>query len=163
MGSAPSSSLLQDAQLSAERLNRECFCITLDRDALCEAVEREIGDPDFCATFIRTRPHLFSNVPVFLSESDVAGMLRVVRRRRGRGAVARLSRRGLVLGSGSRAPRPWTARRVHGLRFSSRRGRTQVDRGEYERRWRLPERVAGSSPACLLRRGRGGADAIREQ
>ena len=35
MGSAPSSSLLQDAQLSAERLNRECFCITLDRDALC--------------------------------------------------------------------------------------------------------------------------------
>ena len=79
MGLARSPSLLQDAQLSAERLNRECFCITLDRDALCEAVEREVGDPDFCATFGRTRPHLFSSVPVFLSESDVADMLRIVR------------------------------------------------------------------------------------
>ena len=50
----------------SERLNKECFCITLDRDALCQALEREVGDPDFCAT-LRTRPHLFSNAPVFLS------------------------------------------------------------------------------------------------
>jgi len=42
---------------------------------LCKAVERERGDPDFCKTFIKTRPHLFSNLPVFLTESDVAGML----------------------------------------------------------------------------------------
>ena len=107
MGWAASSSLLQDTQLSAERLNRECFCITLDRDALCQAVEREIGDPDFCATFIRTRPHLFSNVPVFLSESDVAGMLRVVRAVE---AVARLpGYRDAVLSWASEA-----ARRDHG-------------------------------------------------
>lgn len=62
----------------SERLNRECFCITLDRDALCRAVEREVGDPDFCATFIKTRPHLFSNAQVFLSEVDTAGMTRIV-------------------------------------------------------------------------------------
>jgi hypothetical protein len=66
-------------ELSAERLNRECYCITLDRDALCKALEREVGDADFCAKFIRTRPHLFSNVPVFVSEGHVAGMLRIVR------------------------------------------------------------------------------------
>ena len=66
-------------ELSAERLNRECYCITLDRDALCEALEREVGDADFCAKFIRTRPHLFSNVPVFVSEGHVAEMLRIVR------------------------------------------------------------------------------------
>jgi hypothetical protein len=42
----------------SERLNQECFCITLDRDALCHALEREVGDPDFCATFIK-RGHLF--------------------------------------------------------------------------------------------------------
>ena len=78
MVSASSSTLLRDAQLSAARLNRECFCITLDRDALCEALEREVGDPHFCATFIKTRPHLFSSVPLFLSESDVADMLRIV-------------------------------------------------------------------------------------
>ncbi len=62
----------------SERLNQECFCITLDRDALCQALEREVGDPDFCATFIKMRPHLFSNSPVFLSEADTAGMTRIV-------------------------------------------------------------------------------------
>jgi tripartite-type tricarboxylate transporter receptor subunit TctC len=30
-------------------------------------------------TFIKARPHLFSNAPVFLSESDTGGMLRIVR------------------------------------------------------------------------------------
>ena len=83
-------------------------------------------------------------------------------RGRGRRAIAGLSRRGPVLGSGSRAPRPRAAWRIHGLRFSSGRRRAQVDRGEYERGGRLPERVAGSSPARLLRGGRGRADAIRE-
>lgn len=68
-----------DARLISERLNRDCFCITLDRDALCGALEREVGDAAFCATFIRTRPHLFSNAPVFISESETLEMLRIVR------------------------------------------------------------------------------------
>ena len=68
-----------DARLISERLNQECFCITLDRTALCDALEREVGDEDFCATFIRTRPHLFSNAPVFISESETIEMLRIVR------------------------------------------------------------------------------------
>lgn len=68
-----------DARLISERLNQECFCITLDRDALCDALEREVGDAEFCATFIRTRPHLFSNAPVFISESETIEMLRIVR------------------------------------------------------------------------------------
>ena len=63
----------------SERLNQECFCITLDRDALCQALEKEVGDPDFCATFIKTRPHLFSNAPLFISESETSEMLRLVR------------------------------------------------------------------------------------
>jgi hypothetical protein len=63
----------------SERLNRECTCVTLDREALCAAMEREAGDPDFCATLIRTRPHLFSTAPVFLSEAHVVAMLRTVR------------------------------------------------------------------------------------
>ncbi len=62
----------------SERLNHECFCITLNRDALCQALEREVGDPEFCATFIRSRPHLFSNTPVFLSESDTGRMVRII-------------------------------------------------------------------------------------
>lgn len=63
---------------ASERLNRECFCITLDRDPLCQAIEREVGDPEFCATFIKARPHLFSNAPVFLSETDTDAMVRIV-------------------------------------------------------------------------------------
>jgi hypothetical protein len=64
---------------ASERLNKECLCITLDRDALCQALEREVGDTDFCSTFIKTRPHLFSNAPVFISESETDEMLRIVR------------------------------------------------------------------------------------
>jgi len=68
-----------DARSISEYLNKECFCITLDRDALCGALEREIGDAAFCATFIRTRPHLFSNAPVFISQSETIEMFRIVR------------------------------------------------------------------------------------
>jgi len=63
----------------SERLNRECSRVTLDREALYAALEREADDPHFCATLIRTRPHLFSNAPVFLSEAHAVAMLRAVR------------------------------------------------------------------------------------
>lgn len=62
----------------ADRLNQSCFCITLDRDALCRALEQEAGDSTFCATSIRTRPHLFSNVPVFLPAQAIADMSEIV-------------------------------------------------------------------------------------
>lgn len=62
----------------ADRLNRGCFCITLDRDALCQALEREADDPAFCSAFIETRPHLFSNVPVFLPAQAIAEMQEIV-------------------------------------------------------------------------------------
>ncbi len=71
--------VVSDAPTLSERLNRDCACVTLDRDALCAALGREAGDPDFCATLVRTRPNLFSNVPVFLPEGSVAAMLRTVR------------------------------------------------------------------------------------
>ena len=77
--SAPAdASVATDTRPLSERLNRECTSITLDRDALYAALERESGDKDFCATLIGTRPHLFSNAPVFLSQAHVAAMLRAV-------------------------------------------------------------------------------------
>jgi hypothetical protein len=75
--SAPS--VVRGARSISARLNQECLCITLDRDALCQALERAVGDQDFYATFIGTRPHLFSNAPVFISESETDEMLRIVR------------------------------------------------------------------------------------
>lgn len=62
---------------SAEQLNRTCFCLTLDRKALCAALEREAEDPEFCRAFVAPRSHLFSNVPVFLPASSFAAMQEV--------------------------------------------------------------------------------------
>ena len=62
----------------AERLNQSCFCITLDREKLHAAMEREAGDPDFSSRYIRPREHLFSNVPVFLDARDLDRMTAVV-------------------------------------------------------------------------------------
>jgi hypothetical protein len=74
-----SSSAVPSVRSLPERLNQECFCITLDRHALTEALEREVGDEALCASFIKARPHLFSNTPVFISERETGEMLRVVR------------------------------------------------------------------------------------
>ncbi|TIN30277.1 MAG: hypothetical protein E5Y31_08310 [Mesorhizobium sp.] len=66
-----------NTSLSA-RLNRKCFCVTLDRTALWAALNHEAGDPRFSETFMATRPHLFSNVPVFLAASALDEMQRIV-------------------------------------------------------------------------------------
>ena len=63
---------------TADQLNQSCFCITLDQQALYRALEREAGDPEFSAAFIKTRPHLFSNVPVFVPEYAIMEMGKVV-------------------------------------------------------------------------------------
>ncbi|MES2255576.1 MAG: hypothetical protein V4559_11100 [Pseudomonadota bacterium] len=61
-----------------ERLNEECFCITLDRDGLFRALELKAGDPQIFSALMNARPHLFSNSPVFLSKSNLAEMLQII-------------------------------------------------------------------------------------
>ena len=63
---------------AADWLNSSCFCITLNRDTLHAAMEREAGDPEFSSRYIRPREHLFSNVPVFLAAGDLERMTAVV-------------------------------------------------------------------------------------
>jgi len=76
------------AEAASDRLNQGCFCITLDRQALCRTFEQETGDAAFCTTLLETRPHLFSNVAVFVSTAVFERMLAVVRAIE---AVSRLS------------------------------------------------------------------------
>lgn len=64
--------------MAAERLNSSCFCITLDRERLYAALERQAGDPAFAVRHLRPREHLFSNVPVFHAAHDLEKMTRVV-------------------------------------------------------------------------------------
>jgi hypothetical protein len=62
----------------AERLNRGCFCITLDRTALLEALDSEVGSGGFAKRLAETHPSLFSNVSVFVPASVLTEMERVV-------------------------------------------------------------------------------------
>jgi len=59
-------------------LNRECFCITLDKDRLMTAIQTEAPDPDLAAALLAARPNLFANTPVFLAKADLKAMLDVV-------------------------------------------------------------------------------------
>ncbi len=60
------------------RLNQNCFCITLDRAALRSALDHEADDAGFYEAFNKSRPHLFSNVSVFLSKSVIEEMRGIV-------------------------------------------------------------------------------------
>ncbi|MDP2142486.1 MAG: hypothetical protein Q8L20_16910 [Gammaproteobacteria bacterium] len=66
------------AQSIAEALNKECFCITLDRPALHDALLRDSGNT-INQELIDARPNLFSNAPMFLSADLLAQMQTTVR------------------------------------------------------------------------------------
>lgn len=70
----PGSSSSDRVQDRTERLNKNCFCVTLDVPSLREAMEHEAGEPAFFETFIRPKAHLFSHVPVFVSATTVDEM-----------------------------------------------------------------------------------------
>ncbi len=66
-------------QYDANALNRDCFCITLDREVLHGSLERETTGQDFATGFVDARQHLFSNTPVFLPRSAVEEMHEIVK------------------------------------------------------------------------------------
>jgi len=66
------------ADLTPERLNGSCLCITLDRDELAVQLDREAGEPGYFKNLTEQRPHLFANVPVFLSGSALTEMREIV-------------------------------------------------------------------------------------
>lgn len=60
-------------------LNQSCFCTTVDRDGLLQALEREISDDNLARAIATTHPHLFASVSVFLAGTDLTRMRNVVR------------------------------------------------------------------------------------
>ena len=66
-------------QQNIERLKADCTCVTLDREAQCEAVEEAVGDPDFCRELAATHSHLLSARPVFLATVHAKQMQEIVR------------------------------------------------------------------------------------
>lgn len=78
MQEARGASVVQEGVSKAERLNRGCFCITLDRDALMVALNREAGSLDFAQALAVSHASLFSNVQAFVPAETMVEMTRVV-------------------------------------------------------------------------------------
>ncbi|MGC8506658.1 MAG: hypothetical protein ACP5NM_00135 [Thiomonas sp.] len=61
-----------------ERLNRDCFCLTLDRERLTAALHDALGQPGLEQLIAQRNPHLFSAHPVFVSHAHAQRMRDVV-------------------------------------------------------------------------------------
>jgi len=61
-----------------ESLNARCFCVSVDRDDLNDALAAASGDVSPATEFATTHPHLFSGVATFLSASLLDRMRSVV-------------------------------------------------------------------------------------
>ena len=69
---------LNTPHINADNFNRECFCVSLDEQALAQTLADSIGNP---ALFERVRdrlPSLFSARPVVLSQAQVQRMARLI-------------------------------------------------------------------------------------
>jgi hypothetical protein len=62
-----------------EQLNRDCFCFSLDRDALALALDAELGQPGLAAMVRERCPSVFAAQPVFVAASQMQRMAQVVR------------------------------------------------------------------------------------
>lgn len=61
-----------------EKLNSDCFCISLDRGALRQALDADPVAGGLSALIEERCPHLFASLPVFVSRPHVDGMAKVV-------------------------------------------------------------------------------------
>ena len=62
-----------------EQLNRECFCLSLDRDALARALDAELGQPGLSELVRERCPFMFAAQPVFVAAPRIRRMAQVVR------------------------------------------------------------------------------------
>jgi hypothetical protein len=61
-----------------EQLNRDCFCFSLDREALALALDAELGRPGLPAMVRERCPSVFAAQPVFVAASQMQRMAQVV-------------------------------------------------------------------------------------
>ncbi|WP_341582617.1 hypothetical protein [Marinobacter metalliresistant] len=66
------------ANTHADRLNQQCYCVTLDRKALDKSLLTQLADAGNEPSTVSELHHLFSNTPVFVPRADIATMERIV-------------------------------------------------------------------------------------
>ena len=62
-----------------EQLNRDCFCFSLDRDALAHALDAELGQPGLSALMRERCASVFAAQPVFVAAPQLQRIAQVVR------------------------------------------------------------------------------------
>lgn len=62
----------------SEYLNSQCFCVSLDSQALREALTIELGTPELVALMEERYPYVFSARPVFISDQQTREMAEVI-------------------------------------------------------------------------------------
>jgi hypothetical protein len=68
----------EDARADADRLNAQCACDTVDREALAAALVDQIGDAATVRALLAARPNLFAQSAAFVSQADFARMRAVI-------------------------------------------------------------------------------------
>jgi hypothetical protein len=63
---------------SLDELNRTCYCLTLDADALRQRLQEELSSRGLAEGLAETHPNLFSAVPMFVSRDHLRQMASVV-------------------------------------------------------------------------------------
>ena len=63
---------------AVDALNRDCFCLSLDHDAMARALEDELGDPEVAALVRERCSALFAAQPVFVAAPHLERMARVI-------------------------------------------------------------------------------------
>jgi hypothetical protein len=66
------------SHIHADNFNRECFCVSLDQQALARSMAADIGDAAMFDLVQDRLPSLFSARPVVLSRAQVQGMAQLI-------------------------------------------------------------------------------------
>ena len=66
------------SQSHTDRLNRQCFCITLDQKTLSENLQKRISGTGNGSLASPDLQPFFSRTPVFVPQTEIAAMERVV-------------------------------------------------------------------------------------
>ena len=61
-----------------ELLNRQCFCISLDTDALKRELETDLKTQNLSQPFLEKYPNMFASVPVFVSRHHLERMAAII-------------------------------------------------------------------------------------
>ena len=63
---------------SAEALNQNCFCVTVDRAAIQDELEPLLRSRGVEDSMVRSHPHLFASLPVYVPRTQIEQIARVV-------------------------------------------------------------------------------------